>query len=160
MTSNVHAIATELVSCGRSEVQRLERCCGAPRLEAGSGSRDSLSQPGQWWVKGEQGAAAGPSCVYPLAPSTDWRGFNPGAPEEPGPGIRLTRAALSERQRSSGCGPARAGPWGYQPTAPSPPEDPPSGRWDWRRPRTLRSRSQHEPESGKDQRSIFFYFYC
>lgn len=32
MTSNVRAIATELASCSRNEVHRLERCRGAPRL--------------------------------------------------------------------------------------------------------------------------------
>lgn len=41
MTTSAHVITLASASCGRNEVQRLERCCGAPRayLSPASGER-------------------------------------------------------------------------------------------------------------------------
>lgn len=145
---DMYVIAQRSASCGRNEVHRFERrrpAVGLKRLSAGS--RDSLSQRGQWRATTERGAPAQLPRIFCTAPSTELRRFSR---KKLAGGIKLTRAALSEKPRSSGCVPAREGLWGYQPTAPSHLEDPPSAPWDWRRPQTLRSGIQREPVSETD----------
>lgn len=125
---DMYVIARRSANCGRNEVHRLERrrpAVGLKRLSAGS--RDSLSQRGQWWATTERGAPAQLPRIFCTAASTELRRFSR---KRHAGGIKLTRAALSEKPRSSGCVPAREGLWGYQPTAPSHLEDPPSAPWD------------------------------
>lgn len=125
---DMYVIAQRSASCGRNEVHRFERrrpAVGLKRLSAGS--RDSLSQRGQWWATTERGAPAQLPRIFCTAPSTELRRFSR---KRLAGGIKLTRAALSEKPRSSSCVPAREGLWGYQPTAPSHLEDPPSAPWD------------------------------